>query len=222
MEAGLNPIGFFLGNALLSGMGLVFAIGVSVTVEFKTGKKWWIVLWASLLGFYLLSAVISASLTQGLAVLMLKAVFNATSTSAAAMLYLHCRDKKRLKSRKSILIFSATFLLVMVSTLLSLTIYSPLRNLAGVIGQILSWIFFVLLAWNYREQHMPTTLLLLAYANLQLPAILVGKGGWGNDFVLLLAAKLSLIGAMYHMLGIRDAKPKPSNKHRHRSRRVVM
>jgi hypothetical protein len=94
----------------------------------------------------------------------------------------------------------------MLSTLLFYVIYSPPRDLAGFIGQVLAWIFFVLLAWNYREQHMATTILLLVYANLQLPAGLISKEGWGNDLVLLLAAKLSLIGAMYYTLGIRDAK----------------
>ena len=56
------------------------------------------------------------------------------------------------------------------------------------------------LAWSWRIRDINTSLLLVAYANLQLPAYFVGKTGLGNDFALLLAAKLSLIGAMYKLL----------------------
>lgn len=51
---------------------------------------------------------------------------------------------------------------------------------------------------------MATTIFLLAYANLQLPAGLFEKQGWGVDPLALLAAKLSLVAAMYNTLGIRD------------------
>jgi hypothetical protein len=202
MDEWLKRSGFFLGNTLLSGMGLAFAIGAPAITEFKAAKKWWIVLWASLLGFYLWSVILSfiAFAVPGSAPL---AVFNGISTAASAMLYLHLRDKGRLNERESLIICCVVFLLVVSSGLLSLG-SNGLTGPATILSQILSWVFFVLLAWNYRKQHMATTILLLAYANLQLPAGVIGKEGWGNDFVLLLAAKLSLIGAMYHTLGVRD------------------
>lgn len=204
MEEWLKQNGFYLGNALLSGMGLAFAIGAPAMHKFRAVKTWWIVLWASLVGFYLWSALLFP--TSSMIVLILAASFNGSSTSAAAMLNFNLRDNKRINTQKSIIVFSSILFLVTLSALLYQMIHGSSRYLVGVIGQVISWIFFVLLAWNYRKQHMATTILLLAYANLQLPAGLIGKEGWGNDFVLLLAAKLSLIGAMYHTLGIRDAK----------------
>jgi hypothetical protein len=204
MEEWLKQHGFYLGNALLSGMGLAFAIGAPASLKFSAVKKWWIVLWASLAGFYLWSALLFP--TSSIIVLILAAVFNGSSTSAAAMLNFNLHDNKQIKTKKSVIVFSSILLLVTLSALLSQMIYGYSRYLVGVVGQVVSWIFFVLLAWNYRKLHMATTILLLAYANLQLPAGLIGKEGWGNDFVLLLAAKLSLIGAMYHTLGVRDAK----------------
>lgn len=198
--------GIFLSNTLLSAIGLAFAIGAPATTEFRTAKKWWIVLWIGLAGFYLWSALLFATSTRSLSVLMVTAIFNGISTSAAAMLYLHLRDNRQMKNRDTAFVFCSVFFLVVISSLLSSMTYNPPWNFAGLIGQVLSWVFFVLVAWTYRKKHMTTTILLLAYANLQLPAVLVGKEGWGNDFVLLLATKLSLIGAMYHTLGIRDAK----------------
>jgi CDP-diglyceride synthetase len=181
-------------------------MGAPATIELRTVKKWWVVLWVGLTGFYLWSALLFATSTRYLVVLVLIAIFNGISTSATAMLYLNLRDNRQVQNQESAIVFCSVFFLVMISTLLSNMSSSPPWNFAGFIGQVLSWIFFVLMAWNYRKQHMATTILLLVYANLQLPAGLVGKEGWGNDFVLLLAAKLSLIGAMYHTLGIRDAK----------------
>ena len=204
MEAWLKQNGFILGNAVLSGVGLAFAIGAPATLKFRVVKKWWIVFWASLVVFYLWSALLFP--TSLMIVLILAATFNACSTSAAAMLNFNLRENKRIETQQSIIVFIPILFLITLSTLLSQMIYGSSRYLIGVIGQIISWIVFVLLAWNYRKQHMATAILLLAYANLQLPAGLIGKDGWGNDFVLLLAAKLSLIGAMYHTLGIRDAK----------------
>lgn len=209
MDEGLKQSGIYLSNALLSGLGLAFAIGAPAIAKFKPTKKWWVLLWVGLLGFYLWSSYLSAVKTFALLISMPLAIFNGISTAAVAMLYFHSRDKWRLNQRKSIIICWLVFVLVVLSGVLSLVINSPFEQyLVGpvaIFGQIFSWIFFVLLAWNYREQHMTTTILLLAYANLQLPAVIVGKEGLGNDFTLLLAAKLSLIGAMYHTLGVRDA-----------------
>ena len=214
MDEWLKQIGVYLGNALLSGMGLAFAIGVPAIDKFRPAKKWWIVLWASLIGFYLWSIFLFSAKLFGVLESTPLAIFNGISTASAAMLYLYLRDKGQPNNRKATIICCAVFLLVALSGLLSLIINSspliPIPSniwglLPGIVGQILSWIFFVLMAWNYREQHMSTTILLLVYANLQLPAGFVGKEGWGNDFVVLLATKLSLISAMYHMLGVRDA-----------------
>jgi hypothetical protein len=206
MEEWLKQNGFILGNSILSGMGLVFAIGAPVIIDFKAAKNWWILLWAALLGFYLCSLLIIGTPKSNVMLLSLPSSLNGVSTSAAAMLYLHFRNRSRPNTRKLVIVFCSIFLPVMLSSLFALITDGAQSILAGFIGQILAWIFFVLIAWNYRKQHMTTTLLLLAYANLQLPAGLVGKTGWGNNFTLLLAAKLSLIGAMYHTLGIRDAK----------------
>ena len=211
MDEWLKQSGFYLGNALLSGMGLAFALGAPAISKFKPAKKWWVVLWAGFLGFYLWSVLLSSVTAFGVLVSIPLAIFNGISTAAAAMIYLHLRDGWRLNQRKSAVICGLVFALVLLSGLLSLIINYPFAKylpagLAAIPGQFLSWVFFVLLAWNYRKQHMTTTILLLAYANLQLAAGIVGKEGWGNDFVLLLAAKLSLIGAMYHTLGVRDAK----------------
>jgi hypothetical protein len=202
MDEWLKQSGFYLGNAILCCMGLAFAIGAPAIAKFKPAKKWWIVLWASFLGFYLWSVLLFSVKLFGVAISMPLAIFNGISTAAAAMLYFHLRDKWRLNTKKATIICCVVFSLVALIGLFSLIVNSLIL---GVIGQIPSWIFFVLLAWIYRKQHMATTILLLAYANLQLPAGIIGKAGWGNDFVLLLAAKLSLIGAMYHTLGVRDA-----------------
>jgi hypothetical protein len=206
MEEWLKQNGFILGNSILSGMGLAFAIGAPVIVDFKRAKNWWILVWAALLGFYLSSIPRIGSPNSNFILVSLPAIFNGVSTAASAMLYLHFRNEGWPQTRKAVIVFFSAFLLVMLSSLFALMTDGPQSILAAFVGQILSWIFFVLIAWNYRKHHMTTTILLLAYANLQLPSGLVGKVGWGNDFTLLLATKLSLIGAMYHTLGIRDAK----------------
>ena len=209
MDELLKQSGFYFGNALLCGMGLIFAIGAPAIAERKVAKIWWVVLWSTLFAFYLWSVFLaSINVVNALASLPL-AIFNANSMAAVGMLYFHFRDKQLLDQRKPAIICSVIFVLVLMSSLLSLFFNHPdsrylPAGTAAIPSQVLSWVFFVLLAWNYRKQHMATTLLLLAYANLQLPAGIIGKQGWGNDFVLLLAAKLSLIGAMYHMLGVRD------------------
>ena len=200
-----KQIDLFLGNAILSGIGLAFAMGAPAIAKVKSAKKWWIVLWVSFLVFYLWSVVLLSIKASNLLLSTGQILFNGLSAAIAAMLYLHLCDKWRLNKRKAIIFCCFVFMLSIVSGLLSLTINGFWRHLAEFGSLILLWAFFVLLAWNYRKQHMATTILLLAYANLQLPASLVGKGGWVNDFVLLLAAKLSLIGAMYHTLGVRDA-----------------
>jgi hypothetical protein len=198
VEEWLAQNGFLLGNALLSGVGLAFSIDAPARVRFRTAKNWWIVLWSGLLGFYLCAIILPTTL--------LPAIFNGISTASAAILYLYFHNRKVLKTRKPIITFCFVLSLVVLSGLFPLDIRSYSSVFAVFMGQILSWLFFVLLAWNYRKQHMATTILLLAYANLQLPAGLMGKQGLGVDFVLLLAGKLSLIGAMYHTLGVRDAK----------------
>jgi hypothetical protein len=209
MDELLKQSGFYFGNALLSGMGLVFAVGAPAIAELKPAKAWWVVLWSGLLGFYLWSVLLASINVVNVLASAPLAIFNAISTAAAAMLFFHLGDKWLFNQRKAAIICSVIFALVLLSGLLSLFINHPVSRYlpagaAAIPGQVLSWVFFVMLAWTYRKQHMGTTLLLLAYANLQLPAGLIGKQGWGNDFVLLLAAKLSLIGAMYHTLGVRD------------------
>jgi hypothetical protein len=105
MEEWLKQNGFVLGNAILSGMGLAFAIGAPVKVKFRTAKKWWIVLWASLMGFYLWLALSFTASKENVILSMLVATLNGISTSAAAMLYVHLRDKGQLKTRHSVIVF---------------------------------------------------------------------------------------------------------------------
>ena len=123
------------------------------------------------------------------------------------MLCFYLRDKKQPNTQKLVILFCFVVLLVTLSGASFDNRDRNFRVVAGITGQIIAWVSFILLAWNYRKKHMATTILLLAYANLQLPAGLIGKQGFGVDLVLLLASKLSLIGAMYHTLGVRDAKP---------------
>ena len=197
--------GVFLGNALLSGIGLAFAIGAPVISELRVARRWWVILWASLLGFYLWQVLVSLTSSISVLALMPLALFNGSSTVASAMLYLLLREKSQISFLKAAIASSFILLVFGLSGFISITSYDRFGPLSTIIANSLAWVFFVLLAWNYRTTHMSTTMLLLAYANLQLPAGIISKGGLGNDLVLLLAAKLSLIGAMYHMLGIRDA-----------------
>jgi len=185
MEIWLKQKGFILGNSILSGMGLAFAIGAPVTVDFDRAKNWWMLLWAALLGFYLSSIPTIGNPNSKFILLSLPAIFNGVSTAAAAMLYLHFRNEGWPQTRKAVTVFFSAFLSVMLSSLFALMTDGPQSIFAAFVGQILSWIFFVLIAWNYRKQHMTTTILLLAYANLQLATGVVGKVGWGNDFTLL-------------------------------------
>jgi len=206
MEEWVKQNGYIVGNALLSGMGLVFAIGAPIKIKLKTAKKWWILMWASMFIFYFLSASFSIFRVSSLILTIIVAIFNGVSTSSIVMLFIYLRDKGKSNIYYTALVFILSLLLSSSGTFLFNSNYIPAKVISIFISHFLAWIFFVMLAWNYRKKHMATTLLLLAYANLQLPAGLIGKTGLGVDLVLLLVSKLSLIGAMYYTLGVRDVK----------------
>ena len=129
------------------------------------------------------------------------AIFNGAATVAIAALWLIFRDQ-RTHSIRNIAIVSGIAVVCSVSLALAIHENNPVF---GVVMEVMSWLFFVLLAWEFRNKHVATAILLLVYANLQLPSGLFGKQGWGVDPLALLANKMSLIGAMYKTLGIRDA-----------------
>lgn len=148
---------------VLSGVGLAFACGAPATGRFTAIKKWWIVLWAGIFGFYLWSVFLASVTVVSIRAFFPLVIVNAISTASTAMIYLHIRDKWRLNQRKSGIICSLVFIVVLLSGLLALMSNYPSARYfaivsAAISGQFFSWVFFVLLALNYRKQHMATTL----------------------------------------------------------------
>jgi hypothetical protein len=205
MDEWLKQNWFFGGSAVLCGIGLAFALGAVAETGLTTAKRWWIALWMGLFGFYFFGLIFPTLRIHNPLALIIPALFNGISTLAIAGLWLWFRDHRPISIRGFTII---SFVAALSAAMLVCASYA--RNpVVGLFPELLSWIFFLLFAWTQRSRHMATTILLLAYANLQLPAGLFGKQGWGVDPLALLAAKLSLIAAMYNTLGIRD-RPAPA------------
>ena len=192
---------FFAGSTILCGIGLAFALGARAEPKLMGAKNWWITLWTGLFGYYLFSVVLPGLRIGNILVLGIPVIFNSVATVAIAALWLTFRNQ-RTHSIRNIAIVSGIAAVGSVSLALAIHENNPTF---GVVMEVISWVFFVLLAWEFRNKQVATAILLLVYANLQLPSGLFGKQGWGVDPLALLANKMSLIVAMYKTLGIRDA-----------------
>lgn len=182
-------------NALLSAIGLVFTLGCPPAPEHAPVKKWWLVFWAAVAALYAgqLLWVRSNLTSRGFALFL--TLLARTSTAALTFAYLSHYRRRPLGAR--------TAGSIAVALAITSLIVDEMWQRVVSVDAMWGWSVFMALAWSWRLKHVPTSLLLVSYANLQIP--LAGMFGdvesaFGT-YPLLVLAKLSLIGAMYRLLG---------------------
>jgi hypothetical protein len=189
----MDDYGLILGNLAASLVGLIFVLCAPVGANYRTAKWLLSADWACTLLFYAFQALSAKiGLSEGDAVPVLS-LANSLGTMFLLMfgMQLYGWIERWWLAAAS----------VTAPTLTATVVDTSFAVLYG--SEIYSYIVLTLVAFRFRTTHRTTMFLLLFYANLQLPTCLCGRE-LVQISVLLIAAKISLIGAYYSMLGVRE------------------
>ena len=201
------------GNFLISVTGLVFIIGAPVTDNFKKLKNFFIYFWASLISYYLLRGTTgsiqhdrifntyvnfqSFNLNSPEMIWSYLVVLADISILMICLGHVFHKDLSKRTRILSVIIISCIFIFIwIIDFKLNHNVYS----------NILAFIVFFYTAWSARIDDITVSIIWLSYAILHLPlGLAVGiTPEWQRTlFIVMLISKLSLIIAMYSMLGIK-------------------
>lgn len=184
--------GVYVGNALAAATGLVFTLGIPSRADVNERKHTWLIFWYALTLGNVYAAVDAPAATSVLALPTLAVYLIVGQT-----LNLQRASRGRSWARGAWAVGMLVFVLVCAVSFEEPDILSPY-------DRGFSWLAFVWLAWLIRLEHVDSSVFLLGYANLQLPGAFIERGA--TDLILLIAAKLSLIAALYRLFGLGEGE----------------
>jgi hypothetical protein len=199
-SASLNAL--LAGNLLLSFIGAAFAMSAPCETVPRHAKWCWFTYW-TLIGFVFLFRLVKQG-AFGLPLTGLDVVLFKVSRGGATFPILWMG----LAHRGSSLSWKNGACALALGVVIASVVFDAITF--GTRGGVaLSCATMLLLAWRIRFDTIPASLVIVAYALLLLGLEVMS---YGDDlvvrkaFVLLMVAKLSVIGAMYEMLGLGKGK----------------
>jgi hypothetical protein len=195
-----------IGNGVMSLVGLIFISDTKPESEkLKTVKKLWLNFWFWLIVMYFLYVLSSPPIDNYIWISS-----SGISTSTVVIIFLYLMNKEKNLRFQSV-IFGIYLGLTMLFGFLDAA-YGEMYLWIRIMGYSLVALPFILLSYSYRTKHMATALVFFAYGIAQLPILLTTQAETGKpinqglNFALLIATKLTLIGATFRTMGIRDSE----------------